>query len=144
MRLTLLKAGLHPDPRADAGSHRFTYALLPHEGGFSADSVIRPAYELNAAVPVGAGLCPPSLFSTLDSNIVCESIKPAEDGRGYILRLYEAENSSGRVTLRFSKKPAAVQKTNLLEEFIEELSFEVDLLPVSFKAFEIVTLRIVL
>ena len=43
-----------------------------------------------------------------------------------------------------TKKLAAVQKTNLLEEFLEELSFEADLLPLSFKAFEIVTLRVMM
>ncbi|MGN6627069.1 MAG: alpha-mannosidase, partial [Tepidisphaeraceae bacterium] len=34
-RLTLIKSGRHPDPRGDAGLHRFSYALLPHAGGFS-------------------------------------------------------------------------------------------------------------
>ena len=44
--LTLLKGGLHPDTRGDEGVYAFTYSLLPH-GAFSAQSVTRPAYELN-------------------------------------------------------------------------------------------------
>ena len=38
-RLSLLKSGARPDPRGDEGRHVFTYALLPHTGGFSAERV---------------------------------------------------------------------------------------------------------
>ncbi|MEO0542152.1 MAG: glycoside hydrolase family 38 C-terminal domain-containing protein, partial [Cyanobacteria bacterium P01_A01_bin.105] len=34
LRLTLLKAPLWPDPSADRGQHRFTYALYPHSGSW--------------------------------------------------------------------------------------------------------------
>ena len=34
MRLSLLRAPTHPDPTADQGRHQFTYALMPHRGGF--------------------------------------------------------------------------------------------------------------
>jgi alpha-mannosidase len=47
IRLSLHKGGTHPDPRGDEGVHEVTYSLLPHQGGFSVETVIRPAYELN-------------------------------------------------------------------------------------------------
>ena len=47
MRLTLLRSPKAPDPQADMGDHRFTYAILPFEGAFSVESVVREAYDLN-------------------------------------------------------------------------------------------------
>src|SRR5579859_4276952 len=48
MRLSLLRAPTHPDPNADRGRHRFTYALMPHLGDFRAAGVIAAAEDLNA------------------------------------------------------------------------------------------------
>ncbi len=143
MRLSLIKGGLHPDPRGDAGSHRLTYSLLPHEGGFSAETVIQPAYELNAGLIAGSGAGQASLFSISTSNVICESIKPAVDGRGYIARLYEAERSSVRTALRFSSVPGAVFLTNLLEEDLKETTLDQDLLELHFDAFQIITIRVI-
>lgn len=143
MRLSLMKGGLHPDPRGDAGRHEFTYSLLPHEGGFSADAVIRPAYELNTEVVCGSGPSRASLFAISESNILCEAVKPAEDGRGYIVRLYEAEGSSCRADLHFRDCPSAVRMTNFLEEDGPEVPFSENTIELRFHAFEIVTLRII-
>lgn len=143
MRLTLLKGGMHPDPRGDEGMHRLTYALLPHEGGFSAESVVRPAYEMNAPLMVGSGAGSAPLLSVSAPNVVVESIKPAEDGRGYIARLYEAERSSGPVTVSFGRGVSSVHQCNLLEENIRELPLEHNAVVLLVRAFEIVSLRII-
>ena len=47
MRLSLLRAPTHPDPAADRGRHRFTYALMPHPGDFREAGVIAAAEDLN-------------------------------------------------------------------------------------------------
>ena len=47
LRLTLHKGGNRPDHTGDHGLHYCEYAFLPHTGGFSADTVVRPAYLLN-------------------------------------------------------------------------------------------------
>ncbi|MCK4541366.1 MAG: alpha-mannosidase, partial [Spirochaetales bacterium] len=82
IRLTLLKSGTHPDPRGDEGIHYFTYALLPHKGSFSVESVVRPAYELNVEpiVHIVNGNIGPfgSLLSISESNVIVESIKKAD------------------------------------------------------------------
>lgn len=143
LRLTLLKSGLHPDPRGNAGVHHFVYSFLPYEGSFSAENVIRPAYELNAPISVGGGSSMGSMFTIDAPNLVCESIKPAEDGRGYIVRLYEAERSSGRACIRFSRPPSEVKITNLLEEDIRNLPLNEGQLEIEFGAFQILSLRVV-
>lgn len=143
LRLTLLKGGCHPDPRGDAGEHRFAYALLPHAGGFSAASVIRPAYEFNVAPTLAGGS---QVFASLCEisapNVICETIKPAEDGDGIILRFYEAEGSRCRVHLHFPQPFRKVVRTNLLEENLTELGGDGAGVALEFAPFQIVTLRV--
>ncbi len=142
LRLTLLKGGCHPDPRGDAGEHFFSYALLPHAGAFSTDAVIRPAYEFNIPLVVTpgahsfAGLCDISA-----PNILCETVKPAEDGPGIILRLYEAEGSHGRAELTFRQPLREVSVTNLLEEEPHPLPLQEGRVTLEFAPFQIITLR---
>uniref|UniRef100_A0A3Q3FQ16 alpha-mannosidase n=1 Tax=Labrus bergylta TaxID=56723 RepID=A0A3Q3FQ16_9LABR len=47
MTLSLLRAPKAPDANADMGTHRFTYAIMPHSGSFQDASVIQSAYNLN-------------------------------------------------------------------------------------------------
>lgn len=97
MRLSLLRSPLFPNPEADRGDHHFTYALLPHAGDFRTGSVIPEGYLLNEHFtsmlhPATSGSLPErfSLCSTDAANLVLETCKRAEDGHGWILRLYEA------------------------------------------------------
>ena len=49
-------------------------------------------------------------------NIVIETIKRAEDGNGFIVRLYESQRRRGEITLTTGFPLAEVYHTNLLEE----------------------------
>ncbi|MFA6112313.1 MAG: glycosyl hydrolase-related protein, partial [Candidatus Latescibacterota bacterium] len=144
--LTLIKSGTHPDPRAEQGRHRFAYALLPHEGGFSAESVIRPAYEFNVPPlvhPVPTGTTPlPSLLTVSAANVVVESVKWAEDGDGFVVRLYEAERSGVQAEITFGPSVRQVRETNMLEEGGQVLPLRNDRVKTWFRPFEIKTLRV--
>lgn len=50
LSLTLLRAPVAPDMRADMGTHRFTYSILPFSGSFVHSRVTEEAYELNVDV----------------------------------------------------------------------------------------------
>ena len=144
MTLSLIKSGTHPDPRGDKGTHHFTYALLPHNGSFSAESVIRPAYELNVK-PVAfrggnSGTAPVSLLSVDQSNVLVESIKWAETKNAFVVRLYEAEKSLAHTRITFGRPVAKVERTNLLEENPVALALEGNSVGVTLKPFEVVTL----
>ena len=144
LRLTLHKSGCRPDPFSDQGHHTMTYSLLPHMGGFSAESVIRPAYELNYAPVVTDGeAVVPKLFSLSHPGIICDAVKPAEDDdTAAVLRLYESErnHSCCKVMLYGAKR---VFLTNLLEEKEEELTIAQDgSVTLRFDPFEIKTLLI--
>lgn len=144
--LTLIKSGTHPDPRAEQGHHRFAYALLPHEGGFSAESVVRPAYEFNVPVlvhPVPAGTAPPSSLLTISAtNVIVEAVKWAEDGDGFVVRLYEAERSKVQTEIAFGPSVRQVQETNMLEEGGQVLALRNGRVKTWFRPFEIKTLRV--
>lgn len=143
--LTLIKSGTHPDARGDKGRHVFTYSLLPHQSGFSVDSVVRPAYELNvcpAILAVGKDAEPLDSLLTLDRpNIIVESIKWAEKGKAFIVRLYEAGKTGTKVTIRFNAAIRSVSETNLLEEKPMPLEMDGPKISIYMKAFEIKTLR---
>lgn len=146
MRLTLQKGGCHPDPRGDAGVHEFTYAFLPHAGGFAAETVIRPAYELNVPARAAAGAAAPlpggSIVCIDAPNVLVEAVKPAEQDHAYVLRLYEAERSATAARLTFGRTPRKVTLTNLLEEELEPLPLTGDAVELWFNAFEIKTVKV--
>ncbi|MCL5997261.1 MAG: glycosyl hydrolase-related protein, partial [Chloroflexi bacterium] len=126
IRLSLMKSGTHPDARGDAGQHVFTYSLLPHAGPFSVEAVVRPAYELN--VPLVTALAgpdakgAPALASVDTPNVIVESVKWAEDGNAFVMRVYEAGKISGKVHLTLHVPVKQVSETNMLEEHARPLS----------------------
>lgn len=138
--LTLIKCGTHPDGTGDDGVHWFKYALMPHEGGFSAETVVRPAYEFNQN-PCFAPEAEISPFLSFDApNVVLEAIKVAEDGKGRIVRLYECEGCKANLKILFDGN-YRISVCDLLENKTgEECSgdrFEYRMEP-----FEILTLRV--
>jgi alpha-mannosidase len=120
IRLSLMKGGGHPDPRGNPGAHRFTYALLPHTGGFSVESIVRPAYELNVPLMahVGSSTATEALIESIEDSIVVESIKPAESGRGFVLRSYDAAGGASRMKFQLSEPLHAIADCDLLEREI--------------------------
>lgn len=147
IRLTLIKSGTHPDPRGDQGHHSFRYAFLPHACGFSTEAVVQPGCEFNIAplaVPVAAGTPPvASLLAISVANIAVEAVKWAEDGKGFVVRLYEAERSGVCAELAFGIPVRQVEQTNMLEEEGEKLAIKNNRIKVYFRPFEIKTLKIV-
>ena len=145
MRLTLHRGGCRPDPSGDKGIHKFTYSLLVHETGFSTESVIKPAYELNYPALVFDGLAPcgnyDSLISVDADNIIIETVKPAEDGDGFIARIYETEGSYTICNLAFDPKVKSVFETDMLEYNDKPVTTKDNSIAMKFKPFEIKTLR---
>jgi alpha-mannosidase len=144
VRLSLMKSGLRPDTRGDEGRHMFTYSLLPHTCGFSVESVIRPAYELN--IPVVSSYAEETAqgfrgIVEIDSpNIIVESIKWAEKENGFVVRLYDAVKTGRRVNVKFNTAVKSVSLANLLEEEYHTLKLNDNSVGFYVKPFEIKTL----
>ncbi len=148
LRLTLLKSAKAPDPEADMGRHDFTYAFLPYKGSFTVENVVRHGYDLN--IPLTAefvksqsGLSQIWSFFQIDNpNIILETVKKAEKEDALILRLYNA--SAGEQCAEFSTA-FAVQKAltaNLMEKDGEHLTLKDGAVELTFKSFEIITLKL--
>ena len=152
MRLTLLKSGIFPNPEADQGSHEFTYSLFPHKGDFRAGRVIQEAYDLNcplkgmAVEAVSRSIDRYSLLGIAEENVFADTIKPAEDGDGIIVRLYEAYGmrTKAHITLP-AWQPDVVMECNCMEEAEGEVKLDRMAgggLELEFKPYEIKTLRV--
>ncbi|MEA3345413.1 MAG: alpha-mannosidase [Chloroflexota bacterium] len=150
IRLTLLRSPAEPDPHADEGHHEFTYSLLPHAGGWRAQTVQR-AYELNE--PLLARFSEPhegtrpdsfSLVSADVPNVVVETVKRAEEGEELIVRCYECYNQRGPVTLTFGRPIVEATECNLMEREDQPVEFEGDQLLFHVKPYQIRTFRVCL
>ena len=141
MRLSLLRAPTHPDPHADQGTHTFTYALMPHPGGFREAGVIQAAEDLNRPLrilptnlPLGTTR---SLVEVDTPQVIVEAIKRAEDSDAVIVRLYEAWGRPCHAGVTTTLPARRVLLCDLLEREREETSLELDLRP-----FQVVTLKL--
>jgi alpha-mannosidase len=141
MRLSLIKSSTMPDPDADQGRHVFTYALLPHQADL--EQVRREALALNQPACFARlnHLAGAPIVSCDAPNVVIETIKPAEDGNGFVIRLYEAGHRRGSVRLEFGVPIAHVSRVNLLEDPADEVPLDNRGLRLDLSPFEIVSLR---
>ncbi len=93
----------------DQGEQRFTYALVPHAGGWEDAGTVQRAAELNqrAVVLVDTwhrGTLPGthSLAEAGPANVVLSALKAAEDGEGAIVRCHETAGRATRAWLRLA------------------------------------------
>jgi alpha-mannosidase len=161
MRLSLLRSPKAPDDTADMGRHRIRWAIMPHQGGLGVQTV-RTAFNFNNPLKLmnaskESFLASPPIVLKGDDNLVLDTVKRGEDdvdvsvsdmpkrqGRSVIIRVYDALGGRGRGTIETTWLPSKVFKTNLLEDYGDEVifndgKFEVDLGP-----FQVCTYRLVL
>ena len=151
LALTLLRTPTYPHKGADIGKHVFTYSVYAHDNAVSASKAIERAYDLNnpmiaVSIPkTSVGVLPEtfSLINTDKNNIIVESVKKAEDGNGYIVRLYESKNTQTKTRICFGLSVKKAYLTSLMEENIREIPMENNGVSLQFKAFEIHTLRVI-
>ncbi|CAN5274758.1 glycoside hydrolase family 38 C-terminal domain-containing protein [soil metagenome] len=133
--LNLLRAPTYPDPTADRGSHRFSYAFTPFATGDLA-KVIREAYRLNHPLVPTTDVALASAASTSNPGVIVETLKPAENGSGAIVRLYESLGLTCTTALHTSLPHSAAAETDLLENAIGPADLE----RLDFTPFEIKTI----
>jgi alpha-mannosidase len=143
MRLTLLRSPRWPDPQADAGEHELAFAVFPHAGGWQDGGVTAEALRFNAPLLLGGGEAEPcSWFGCDTPGVFIDTVKPAEDGEGVIVRLYEAHGARGTARLRVGVPFGEVWFTNLLEDRLAPADVDGDAVVVPYRPFEIVTVAL--
>ena len=143
--LTLIKSGIEPNPVTDRGEHVFTYAIYPHAEGWQQAGTVQEAYRLNqpAIAVCGGGKAGSfSLCSVTAPNVVLETVKQAEDGDGFIVRMYECDNARTRTSFVWNRPVASIEECNCVEEKVCDLPVTDGQVTFTLKPLEIKTLRI--
>ena len=153
--LTLLRSPVYPDPYADEGEHHFSYALLPHQGDWRAET-IREAHDLNAPLravvqradgdrqPTTNGDWPTMrrFLQSSHANLRLSSFKKAEDSDELILRVFEAHGGRGTARVEFGLPIRAARRVNLLEEEPQRLVVKANALNLEFTPYSVSTLKL--
>ena len=135
-----------PDAGAwDNGQHVYEFSLLPHEGGFAPEcAAFGEAFNHPLCVHETTGLAPENdlprgtLLAVDQANIALSAFKQAEDGDGYILRLYETCGQGCEAKLSVN-----LPVREILEVGMDETGGEkIDPASLTFSPFEIKTLRL--
>jgi alpha-mannosidase len=146
MAISLVRGSMSPDPHADVGVHRFRYGLYPHVGDWrTAGTVARAAcFSRPVLWAPGdvAGLRETSLVSASPASVVIDTIKPAEDGEGWVVRLYESGGGRVDAELAFGLKITAAWLSNTLEDRLEPAPMAGGVCRLRLRGFQILTLRL--
>ena len=82
-------------------------------------------------------------FSLDQPQLVIETVKAAQDGRGLIVRLYETRRTRGKAKVSCGFPIKNALQTNILEEDQLEIKPAGNQLEFSYKPYQIITLRII-
>ncbi len=145
IEISLLSSTTFPDVTGDIGLHEFTYSIYPHTGNHIVGEVIKEALELSRPLRVVASeenceQSSNSFIKTSQSNIIIETIKRSEDGKGFIVRMYEAEGRKVNTSLSFNKTYKSISEVNLIERQLSDEVLNVSGIFIEFNPFEIKTL----
>ncbi len=143
--IDLLRSQMYPGENADKGSHEFTYELFIHDGDLL--KVTEESYKFNVPVVKADGVSEESrcgaqsFFAVAQPNVLIETVKLAEDGSGIVLRLYECtgRRTKTKVTANGIK---SAQLVSMTEQDIEPLITENSSFELTFKPFEIHTVKV--
>ena len=138
LSLNLLRSPEYPAAERK-GIHTFRYGVYCGE---NANDIER----ISHAFGNGIKLCRAEneySFATADrENVLIDTLKPAYDGQGQILRVFECNGQKTTCKLTFGDDVKQVTLCNLLEKEIKKLPVKNGAVQLTFKAFEIHTLRV--
>jgi alpha-mannosidase len=144
--LTLLRAPVFPDPLAEEGEHRFTYALYPHRGDWRGQTTLE-AHDLNAPLLAcvsanknGRDPSSRSYMNISQPNLRLSSLKKAEDGDDLVLRVYDAVGARGTAKLETELGIQKISRLNFLEDEMEQS--KTSELEISFTPFSVTSLKL--
>ncbi len=149
IKASILRCATNPNYAQDREIHNVTYSIYPHAGSVASSDVVKEAYALNlplysvsAAANDGNIASEYSFVSADEDNIVIETVKKAEDSECIVVRTYETWNKSTQCTLTFPETLKKAYITNLLENKDEELPVADGKVELSYRPFEIKSLKL--
>lgn len=138
------------DQSLEAGTNEFVYWLYPFHGSWQDAGVARVALEVNTPVPsreVNPSWCndlpcEKSHLSLEPAVLVLSAFKPAEDGRGYILRAFNPGPDAVEGTVTVGLDAAAAEEANFLERRTGDLTIMNHTIRLTFGPYEVKTIRL--
>ncbi len=138
--LNLLRSPMWPAKDADKGVHNFRYALYPHEGDWTQANTAKMGYIFNYPLLVSSASLDSLVYSSSE-HIVIETVKMAENRKNeLILRIYEDSGKPGQAKITLDAEYEKAIECDMLENELNET----DLNNLSFKPFEVKTIKIML
>ncbi|OCT50955.1 Alpha-mannosidase [Cladophialophora carrionii] len=164
MRLSLLRAPKAPDAHADMGRHHIKWAIMPHQGALSSDTV-RAAYNFNHPLTLVSLVDDKPVRELLNAvsvtgakSLVLDCVKRGEDdedvsrgeltrrkGQSVIVRIYESLGGKSRGMIETTLPVKKVYETNVLEDDGEEVEMSGKnkiSIAIELRAFEVKTFRL--
>jgi len=133
----------HTNYKADQeGPAMFQYALRPHTGGYRAIDATRFGIEISQPLVVtpskpDAPAVIPSRLKIEPADAAIATLKPSDDRRAIIVRLFNPDEKAAKVSLAWSDpKPTKTFLSNLAEDPVAEVSG-----PIEVPGMGLVTLR---
>ncbi|MDE6340604.1 MAG: discoidin domain-containing protein, partial [Muribaculaceae bacterium] len=153
LRLTLLhtpgtKRNYRHQNMQDFGHHEFSYSLMGHEGALQREKASRDAAVINQPVKAFVtdrhkGAARNYWLAASDaSNVDIKALKRAEDGDGYVVRVYETAGRPAETMLNFALPVKSAAVADGTEKVLSELTPAAGKLPVSLKANGVGTYRV--
>ena len=149
IRPSILRCATDLNPNQDREMHYVTYALYPHEGAVQDSCVVQEGYQLN--VPLYTSFAHahngdlPSEYRGVAcdaDNVIIETVKKAEDSDAVIVRSYETWNRRTDCKLTFARPIRKAYITNLLEDSDEPVETDGESVSLTYKPFQIQTLKV--
>jgi alpha-mannosidase len=134
------------DGARDAGTHEFTYSLIPHQGDYRSAGIEKRAREINNPIMVrmleepgdgGLGLTHSFIDLNASDNVIVTTIKKAEKGDAAIVRLAETAGQSGQAQVSLEGASGKQHLVNFLERQAKPVKE-----PIEVRPFKIMTVRI--
>ena len=138
------------------GYHNYEFSLTSHSGDSKKNKAYKKGWEGSSplvAVAVSSstqsrrkGFLPQtkSFIKGNTDNIVLTVIKKGMDGKGYVLRWYEASDSNTSVELQFDPilNCVSAEEVNLMEESLKKFDISNNKLKIDTLGYEIKTVKI--
>ncbi|MEF3695105.1 MAG: glycoside hydrolase family 38 C-terminal domain-containing protein [Candidatus Cloacimonadota bacterium] len=146
MELNLLRSPADVDPTADQHKHCYEYGFYPHQGSYESSDVLQMAHCFAQPLQVLPGGKRQATLVESDLGIESaavklDTVKPAYERDGIVLRLYEYRGGSARAKISIPKGYKHAYRCRMTEEILEPLDFY-DTLSLQFEAHQIITVLI--
>lgn len=149
MKITLMRGPVCPDPTGDIGRSTFRYSLYPHEGNWRDAQTVHLGFQENIRL-TGVFTSGNDVkndahsYAHIDSkSVILDAVKPAQDGSGIIVRMYEAETRHCGVKCSFDFDYSKVIECNLMECEEKEIPVNGKEFTFSMKPHEVKTFKLI-